>query len=29
MMGLFASLLVGGAGAGVLIGGLYLITELF
>jgi hypothetical protein len=27
--GLFASILVGGAGAGLMIGGLYLFTELF
>jgi hypothetical protein len=29
IVGLFAAILVGGAGAGVLIGGLYLMTELF
>lgn len=29
IVGLFASFLVAGAGAGALIGGLYLITELF
>ena len=29
IIGLFASILVGGAGASVLIGGLYLFTELF
>ncbi|HEX3653760.1 MAG TPA: hypothetical protein VHU18_13155 [Rhizomicrobium sp.] len=29
IVGLFASILVGGAGAGLMIGGLYLFTELF
>lgn len=29
VVGLLASILIGGAGAGALIGGLYLITELF
>jgi hypothetical protein len=29
IVGLFASILVGGAGAGLMIGGLFLFTELF